>query len=539
MSPRKKSPTPRILPARFLRFLPYVLSAGLAMLFLLVWFRFQGLEEERKQRELQRAASDASRIVQQRITLYGNYLLAAESLVNASTSVTKADWNHFLNTLKVSEDPALLDFGIGSISEKGMSFRLARSRTGTWPAARADLERLLSTDGLPVPVVLLENGPERNLQILRLMDGGGIAALRIDVDLLFDSMRADLPEGARVQLFLPTPSRERLGPGGQGLTPRWIPITPGVPEQGTKILYHGPYFRYVVQADQTFFNLHTGAGLGLFQLFFLGGGLFLAFLLALLFVQQARQRQKSVDLAKRLARAFRISRSRQAQVFRKNRTVQLLLEPESGQIVDANEAASHYYGYTREELLDMTVFDINTYTREEILSAMERARASGQNHFNFRHRLKNGEIRDVEVYSGPLEFHGKPYLYSIVLDITLRKQLERELIQAKEAAQSASNAKSSFLLNMNHEIRTPLNSLLGMAELLEETELHPDQREYLQVMRKSSAAMLGIIENVLDASRIASGKLVLESAPFRVGALLEKVRSVMLPAAREKKLELN
>ena len=135
---------------------------------------------------------------------------------------------------------------------------------------------------------------------------------------------------------------------------------------------------------------------------------------------------------KRREDALRESESRYRQMFESNRAVKLLIDPESGSIVDANMAAADYYGYTRDELLSMRIWDINVRGEEEVRSDMSRAAARDRNYFHFRHMRASGEIRDVEVHSGPVDVGGCRLLYSIVHDVTERKRAEEALQKSEE-----------------------------------------------------------------------------------------------------------
>ncbi len=128
-----------------------------------------------------------------------------------------------------------------------------------------------------------------------------------------------------------------------------------------------------------------------------------------------------------LTEALRLSEERFRMLFEANKAVMLAIDPDTGNIIAANEAAVEYYGYTLNQLRKLNISDINTLSRAEIEIEMQKARNEERSHFVFQHALATGEVRDVEVYSGPFSWDGEQVLYSIVHDITDRKKVEAEL----------------------------------------------------------------------------------------------------------------
>ena len=211
-----------------------------------------------------------------------------------------------------------------------------------------------------------------------------------------------------------------------------------------------------------------------------------------------------------------------------------------GRVLTVNRAAAAAYGAEAGAMSGTSVLDFfpaadHALTKERLSSAGNLA--AGENFMmEYRRQDRHGRERWIETLTTPVSLLDGPALLTIARDVTRERAASAALAAGKTAAEAANQTKSQFLANMSHEIRTPMNAVLGLSELLLEDSLTARQRERAQGIQTSARALLGVINDVLDVSRIEAGKAELAESAFEPASLLDEVAATLRPLAEAKQL---
>ncbi len=200
-------------------------------------------------------------------------------------------------------------------------------------------------------------------------------------------------------------------------------------------------------------------------------------------------------------------------------------------------------------LLGLTPADLGVLKLRDILAGEDQAAADallnpGEGHegavtSRVRFRRRDGSLVWVETSSRLVrDEQGRPGLLGVARDHTERRLYEEALTQARDAAEASARAKSTFLANMSHEIRTPMNGVIGMSNLILDTNLDAEQRGFAEVIRNSGESLLTVLNDILDFSKIEAGKLQFETVDFDLGESVEETLELLAARASDKRLEL-
>ena len=212
-----------------------------------------------------------------------------------------------------------------------------------------------------------------------------------------------------------------------------------------------------------------------------------------------------------------------------NTGAMLWLETAHGQIVYANGSAQLHLQHSETDCLALRLsdFDLGYDALDFQARLAELRKCGGYDVVQTRHRRADGTPVDVEATSFLASNEDGERLIVSIKDVTAEKAAQAQLVHAKDVAEQATRAKSEFLATMSHEIRTPMNAVIGLSHLALKTALDAQQRNYVHKIHQSGTHLLGLINDVLDLSKIEAGKLSLEAAPFHLHEVTETLANLL------------
>lgn len=252
--------------------------------------------------------------------------------------------------------------------------------------------------------------------------------------------------------------------------------------------------------------------------------------------QDARQRRSQEVIANEAARRHALfSHARDG----------ILICDAQGRVVECNPKAASLLGCGSEALVGRHLHEWEiSHSATEIRQLLEQVDAEG-NSYETQHQRRDGSCYFAEVSLSRAQWAGQTFVMVLLRDITERKRVGAELENYRQSLElrtaelaAANEAKNDFLANMSHEIRTPMGVVIGLSNLLLDTELAPEQRDYLEKIHMASTALLGVLNDILDHSKIESRLLQIESIPMCVADVLRKSEALFVIRAQQKQLEL-
>ncbi|MEI7707274.1 MAG: PAS domain S-box protein [Chlorobium sp.] len=240
-------------------------------------------------------------------------------------------------------------------------------------------------------------------------------------------------------------------------------------------------------------------------------------------IRDVTDRNQAEKALKESERMFR-------KLFENHSAVMFVIDPYTADVLDANQAAADFYGWSVEELKQMNFQQVADVPMQVLNSHFKKIIASEQKRFVLGHKKKDGSLCDVEVFSNLIEIEEKQILYSIIHDIT----------ENKRAAEESDRLKSAFICNISHEIRTPMNGIMGFSELLKNPHLTgEEQTQYLGIIQQSGERMLTLIDDLMDISKIDAKEVKLQITETPLNQLLRDLLALFKQESDKKGLRLS
>ena len=249
---------------------------------------------------------------------------------------------------------------------------------------------------------------------------------------------------------------------------------------------------------------------------------------------------------KRTEQALKESEQRYSRIAKDAPEAITLFDPETAKWIDVNESFERLFGYDRATALTMGPIDIapekqpnGGLSSQLAKKNIETAIKGGSPIFEWQAMHANGTLVECEIRLVGVPWGGRTLVRASVTDIAERKRAQEELKRSKEAAEAANRAKSQFLANMSHEFRTPLNAILGFTQLnLNDSELPPALKENLTIVKSSGEHLLGLINDVLEMSKVEAGHTALNEQSFNLYEFLNELAQMFKDRAKQKGLGL-
>jgi len=243
---------------------------------------------------------------------------------------------------------------------------------------------------------------------------------------------------------------------------------------------------------------------------------------------------------KKADKALLVSETRYRRLFESAKDGILILDAETGKIVDVNPFLIDLLGYSYEQFIEKSIWEIGSF--KDKISNHEKFLELQKNEYVRYHDLpivtNHGRKIHVEFVSNVYLADNINVIQCNIRDISQRIKIETDLIEAKEKAEKSDRLKSAFLTNMSHEIRTPMNGILGFTELLKEPNLKSDDiQDYIQIIRISGTRMLNTINNIVDVSKIESGLIQINISETNINEKMEFTYKFFKPEVEFKGLQ--